>query len=367
VGGAAEPTKAGPFPDQGFVGAEVVTLKRAVKTFQCSQGHGVGSALVKEQHHVAPWHSKEPQVSLSGLALDLGIEHLDRRFVDLQVIPSLHPQPHPIHDQAQEPGHVLDPLHHLLARDRDSMAFAEDSLQSVEGQVVIVLGEENEDRQSQPQDAPGQEPGRQGRDGNPAAPAVATPFDAHRPAHDQPGRDQIHLLADFLADLVPQLSTVLAGRVGRFQNGRLDFQVDGNLPRLALAPRRRGFLRLGGLGLLGQDVLDVGGRTLLLLVQIPDHGRQFARLFLRHLLGLGTKEHPLELLDQGLLLRQGLGLLRQGLGLLGDRFLRPSQSLFQLESFLNEGGQIPLRLPQKFRAPVHAQRRSRNFRWSGWR
>ena len=272
----------GQFFHQGLIGAEIIALKQSLKSSQLFDRHLMRPSLIEYQDDVSVGPGKKPQISLSRLALDLRIEHPHRRLVDLQVIALLHSFPHPINDQAQEPGDVLYPLHHLLPGNDHSVPLPENPLQRVKGHMIVVFGEKDEHGQPQPQAAARDQGGRQQGDSHPATPTLTAPFDPHRPAHNQLGRDQIYLFADFLPDLIAQLAAMRARRVRRLEHRGDHFQLDGHwVPSPGLL-----VLLLLHLGFVGQNLLAVGPRTCDLLLQIPRHLGQLGFLLRSELLGL---------------------------------------------------------------------------------
>jgi len=91
----------------------------------------------------------EPQVAGGGFAFDLGIEHLDGRFIHLQEAGGLEFLPDAVINGQQEKGDLLDPLHHLLAGDNDPMALAKNPFQCAIGDMVVKAAQQQVNRQPQ--------------------------------------------------------------------------------------------------------------------------------------------------------------------------------------------------------------------------
>ncbi len=119
------------------------------------------------------------------------------------------------------------------------MALAEDPLQRVEGEVIVVAREQQMDGQAEAELALGNQARRQGRDHDSCFPTAAGELRADRATANELGRNQVGLFGDFFADAL-----LLGAAVGT----KLFFCPRLPRHRLGFQPRGQGMTRRTPLG-----------------------------------------------------------------------------------------------------------------------
>ena len=127
----------GSLPPPRIVDTIAVRFNGALKISQAFLRAGPPPAPAELQEDIALGVGVKPQVTRDRFAFDLWIEHLDGRLIDLQVAGGLERLPNAVREGQQEQGDLLDPLHHLLARDDDPMALAKNPFQRVISEMVV--------------------------------------------------------------------------------------------------------------------------------------------------------------------------------------------------------------------------------------
>ena len=127
----------GPLPPQRVIYGISIGLNRALKISQPFLRTFPPSAGAELQKHVALGVGVKPQVASGRFAFNFRIEHLDGRFIDLQVAGGLEFLPNAVVNGQQQKGDLLHPLHHLLTGNVDPVSLSEYPLQGVISDVVV--------------------------------------------------------------------------------------------------------------------------------------------------------------------------------------------------------------------------------------
>ena len=195
--------------------------------------------------------------------------------------------------------------------------------------------------QAQPQLALGHQPGGQRGNRHALAAGFATTaiLGAHDLAKDQFGRQVVVLGCDFLADPLSFLAAGRADFIGGFQDHLLFFQLDRR--QVAASPLPGALMLLSFL--LGQGFFEhfpaKRGRTLVLLLRVPQQLPQLPFLFRIELVGFGPEELAPQIGQDRLSFSQLPGLLSEFL-------LRGRQLALERSGIRRQPGRIIGKLAQ---------------------
>jgi len=267
----------------------------------------------------------------------------------------------------QQKGDLLDPLHHLLARDADPMALAKNPFQRVISEVVVKAAQQQVNRQPQPQPALRHQSRGQGRNADRLGRAGAgmRVFGPNRLLAHELGGHVFVFGGDFLPDFASGCLTPAANLVSGFQEDALHFQLHRREGRPALAEFPLAFflVRQGQVGF--QHVPADGRGPLVMFLLVPRHRPQLLLLLRVKVVGLEAEQLPFQFGDISARLRQQLLLLDQRLRLLRKLCSRLGHFLLKPTGVLQQLHRRAGKLPPQLRPALHACSASRKSRRNG--